>query len=91
MTEVDSDVSEAHACFKQMFLRTPAALAPYIKYEFSACECGEKTVDCVHKLGREKNKVIFETIYQHYLFISILNTAKKRYTYTQVTLILVLT
>lgn len=36
----------------------------------------------VHKLGREKNKVIFETIYQHYLFISILNTAKKVRVYT---------
>lgn len=36
MTEVFSNVSGAHTCFKQMFLGTPAALAPYIKYDLSA-------------------------------------------------------
>lgn len=50
------DVSEAHTCFKQMFLQTPAALTLYIKYDISAC---------VVKLDRGQN---FQTVYQHYSF-----------------------
>lgn len=71
-----------------MFLGTPAALAPYIKYDFSACVLAVY----VYTPERENNKVIFETIYQHYLFICIVNTAKKkRYEYAQETLMSVLT
>lgn len=45
MKEVCRNVSEAHTCFKQMFLWTPAALVPFIKHEFS--DCVEKTFGCV--------------------------------------------
>lgn len=36
MAEFCRNVSEAHTCFKEIFLYTPAVLSSYIKHEFSA-------------------------------------------------------
>lgn len=76
MTGVCRNLSEAHTCFKQMFLWNPAGQAPYIKYEFLVCI--EKPLALyVYTCERQKNKVILETICLHYLFICILSTAQK--------------
>lgn len=60
-----------------MFLGTSAALPPSIKHDFAAC-VEELLAVSVHTLQAGKNNVIYETIYQHYLFICIVNTAKKK-------------
>ena len=58
------------------FLWNLTGLAPYIKYEFLACV--EKPLALyAHAWEKQKNKVIFKTIYPHYLFICILSTAQK--------------
>lgn len=60
-----------------MFLKTPAAPASYIKHDFSVCV--EKLLAAsVHTAEGEKNKVILETIYLHYLFICIMNAGKNK-------------
>lgn len=80
MIEVYGNVFQAHTCFKQMFLGTPAALASYIKYDFSACV--EKTVGCVCARTGEGKEQSNPWDNQYFSFICIVKTAKKVGVYT---------
>lgn len=80
-------MSKAHTCFRPVFLATPAALASYIKHDFSVCV--EKLLAaCVHtaeggkeqsNLGSNLSALLIHLYYEYC-------KKKQKIEYTQVTL-----